>query len=233
MKRLCSICARGGSQGVQGKNLRPLLGKPLLLHSLEQAHKSGLFSAIAVSSDDEGILEEARKFGVDVIVSRPESMATSTAAKVPAIQHCAKTSELILGVEFDTFVDLDATSPLRQVEDIQGAVHLLEEQGADNVLTGSPARRSPYFNLVERQKNGLTQLVKPGHQVVRRQDAPDCFDLNASIYVWKRSALLSSDISIFHDKTLLYEMPEERSWDIDSEFDWRIVSMLAAERGRL
>lgn len=226
MKRLCTICARGGSKGVKGKNVRLLLGKPLIAHSIEQARASGLFEAIAVSSDSDIILEISREWGADYLIKRPDELATDQAAKLPAIRHCAAEVERQKGYSFDVIVDLDATSPLRSVEDIHKAVALLEESGAGNVITAMPSRRSPYFNLVELNANGVVELSKPlKTAIVRRQDAPKCYDMNASIYVWKRQVLFSSD-TIFNDNTQLYVMLEEHSIDIDSELDFAFVEFL-------
>ena len=226
MKRLCTICARGGSKGVKGKNIRPLLGKPLIAHSIEQARESGLFSAIAVSSDSDNILQVAKEWGVDFTIKRPDELATDQAAKLPVIRHCVAEVERQLGGVFDTVVDLDATSPLRSIEDIRQAVALLEESGAGNVITGTPSRRSPYFNLVEVNDGGVVELSKPLKMaIVRRQDAPKCYDMNASIYVWQRDVLFSAG-TLFSADTRLYVMPEERSHDIDSELDFEIVRML-------
>lgn len=230
MKRLCTICARGGSKGVKGKNLRVLQGKPLIAHSILQALESKLFDAVAVSSDSEEILKTARQFGAHVLVRRPEEMATDTAPKVPVIYHCMAEAERMLGTTFEVLVDLDATSPLRSVEDIVGAVSLLEETGVSNVITGAPARRSPYFNLVELNPQGFIQLSKSlPVAIVRRQDSPRCFDMNASIYVWRRSAFVAEP-KIFYPDTRLFEMPEERSHDIDSELDFEIVRLLMEHR---
>ena len=128
MKRLCTICARGGSKGVPNKNLRPILGRPLLAHSIEQARASGLFAAIAVSSDSKDILAAARQYGADFLIERPADMASDTAPKLPAIRHCVSEAERLAGYRFDTIVDLDATSPLRLPQDIVNATALLEER---------------------------------------------------------------------------------------------------------
>lgn len=226
MKRLCTICARGGSKGIMGKNIRPLLGKPLIAHSIEQAMASGLFEAIAVSSDSDAILNVATKWGVEYIIRRPDELATDQAAKLPAIKHCVTEVEQRKGGRFEVIVDLDATSPLRSVEDIRRAVVLLEDSGKGNVITAMPSRRSPYFNLVEVTAAGVVQLSKPLKKpVVRRQDAPKCYDMNASIYAWLRQALFDGD-TVFSRETKLYVMPEERSIDIDSELDFRFVEFL-------
>lgn len=227
VKRLAVICARGGSKGVKGKNLRPLAGKPLIAHSVVQAKDSRLFDAVAVSSDDDAILAAGREWGADHVVERPAALATDTSPKVPAIRHCAEAVEKATGAMFDAVVDLDATAPLRTIEDIQGAVRLLEESGAANVVSGAPARRSPYFNLVELDDRGRVRLSKsPAGPVARRQDSPACFDLNASIYVWTREALFFGGDSALGDDTLLYVMPEERSIDIDTETDFCFVEFM-------
>jgi len=230
MKRLCSVCVRGGSKGVQNKNTRPLLGKPLLIHSLDQARESGLFDCIVVSSDSNEILQLAEEWGVDHAIERPEELATDFAAKLPVIQHCFQTAETLSGMTFDIAVDLDATSPLRNQADLKGVVDLLESNNtATNVITGTPARRSPYFNLIELDESGRVHLsVKRQNidgTIVRRQDAPPCFDMNASIYAWYRDSLLKAR-NVIQSSTRLYVMPEERSVDIDSELDFRWVEFL-------
>jgi len=215
---------------VPGKNLRPLLGKPLIAYSIEQAKKTGLFATIAVSSDAQEILDVAKRYGANVIVRRPDEMATDTAAKLPAIRHCFESAERECRNIFPVFVDLDATSPLRLSEDIVGAVRLLETAHASNVITGSAARHSPYFNLVELDDRGVPHPCKEAKApLVRRQEAPRCFDMNASIYVWRREPFLAAP-SVFYDDTRLFEMPGERSVDIDSQLDWDIVQMLMARR---
>ncbi|MCM3590178.1 acylneuraminate cytidylyltransferase family protein [Brevibacillus borstelensis] len=230
MRRICTICARGGSKGVKNKNVRPLLGKPLLAFSIRQAKLSGLFNYVAVSSDSKEILEIASFYGADILVERPADLATDESAKKPAIEHCVKQAENITQVAFDTMVDIDATSPLRLVEDLQGAVRFFEEGNGSNLITAMPARRSPYFNLVELNEKGFVQLSKELLQpVVRRQDAPKCFDMNASIYIWNREAFWEKS-AIINDDTLLFEMPEDRSIDIDSELDFKIVEMLMNEK---
>ncbi|MBI4432078.1 MAG: acylneuraminate cytidylyltransferase family protein [Candidatus Omnitrophica bacterium] len=231
MKRLCVICARGGSKGVKNKNIRPLAGKPLIAHTISQAKASGLFTAIAVTSDSAAILEAGRKWGADFLIRRPAKLATDHAPKLPAIRHCVSAVEKSTGFIFETVCDLDPTSPLRHVDDILKAVSLLEKSDAANVITGAASRRSPYFNLVELGKNGAPKLSKPpAAPVLRRQDSPRCYDMNASIYVWNRKNLFRED-PLFNKATRFYEMPPERSLDIDSELDFEIVGFLMTRKG--
>ncbi|MBR0780572.1 acylneuraminate cytidylyltransferase family protein [Bradyrhizobium iriomotense] len=230
MSLLCTICARGGSKGVVGKNARDLLGKPVLAWSIAQARETGLFDAIAFSSDSDALLEAAMKAGADIAVKRPDEMATDTAPKLPAIRHCLEQAIAQTGTTPEIFVDLDVTSPLRLASDITGAVALLRESGARNVITGAPARRSPYFNLVEQRTDGSVGLSKSADPpITRRQDAPRCFDMNASIYVWRVAPFLEQP-AVFYPDTRLFEMPEERSIDIDSDLDFALVELLLRQR---
>lgn len=229
MKRLCTICARGGSKGLPGKNVRPLLGKPLIQWTAEHAAASGLFETIAVSSDDDSILAAAMTGGATLLVKRPAALATDTVSKLPAITHAVEAAEKAAGAPFDIIVELDATSPLRIVQDIAGAVAMLESEGRTSVITGAPARRSPYFNLVETDDAGVASVSKQSAGIARRQDAPPAYDMNASIYVWKRDAFMRAP-SVFYPDTGIFVMPEERSHDIDSMLDFKIVEMLLKDR---
>ncbi|MDF2529663.1 MAG: flagellar modification protein [Gammaproteobacteria bacterium] len=226
MSKLCTICARGGSVGVKNKNIRVMAGKPLIAHSIAQAKQSELFDLVAVSSDSDEILRVAKEWGADFLIKRPDELANSAAAKIPAIQHAVKTVEDHFNKRFSVLVDLDATSPLRKVEDIKGAVEMLETAKANNIITAAPSRRSPYFTMVELDEHGVVRLCKPlDKAVVRRQDAPKTYDMNAAVYVWQHDSLFSSD-KLFNDKTFLFVMPEERSLDIDTELDFELVEYL-------
>ena len=226
MIRMASLCVRGGSKGVKGKNSLLLNGEPLLTHTLKQIFDSCLFDYVAVSSDDDNLLKIASDYGCKDIVIRPGVMATDNAPKLPVVRHCVEQIEKRYDTNMDICVDFDATSPLRNIEDIVSVVQLCEEKSVSNVITGMPSRRSPYFNMVELDNNSAPYLSKkPEKSVVRRQDSPKCYDMNASIYAWKRDVLFNNN-SIFLDNTRLYVMPEERSIDIDTPIDLKFVEYL-------
>jgi len=230
MTLICTICARGGSKGVSGKNTRMIAGKPLTSWTVEPALATGVFDFIAVSSDSAAILTAARDAGADHTIVRPAALATDHAGKIPAIAHALRAAEAAYGQKANTFVDLDATSPLRDISDITGAIDLLHTTGAPNVITGMTSRHSPYFNMVERKANGAVHISKPlPSMVLRRQDSPACFDMNGSVYVWDRDRFLD-DPQVFYSDTQLFEMPEERSVDIDSPLDFKIVEMLLSQK---
>jgi len=227
---LCTICARGGSKGVKNKNIKELNGKPLIAYTIDQAKASGLFAYIVISTDSDDIANVAKQYGAEVFFKRSEEMASDTAGKLDVIKDAFKRSEEYYNKTFDCLVDLDATAPLRSVDDIINSFNQFKENNNDNLITAMPSRRSPYFNLVEQDKDGKVYLSKKlATAVVRRQDAPKSYDMNASIYIWKRDVILNEN-SIFLEKTGLYVMPEERSIDIDNELDFKFVEFLMEKK---
>jgi CMP-N-acetylneuraminic acid synthetase len=225
MTTICSICARGGSVGVPRKNIRPLMGIPLIAHTIRQALEAPSIDRVFVSTDDAEIADVARHWGAEVPFLRPAELATSTAGKLPVIQHLAE-HVAASGIAFSRLIDLDPTSPLRTVADIEAALALLDD-ATDAVITAYPSDKNPYFNMVEYRPDGTVGLVKAlDRAVLSRQSAPRVYSMNASIYVWHRDTL---DKGLWNGRTRLYEMPRERSVDIDSELDFRLVEMLMAE----
>ncbi len=222
---LCTVCMRGGSKGVSSKNLRNLHGKPLMAFTIDQALQSGLFEHVVVSTDSDEIAETAKTYGAEAWFLRPPELATDEAPKLPVIRHAFLEAEKYYGHEFEILVDLDATSPLRSVDDINGAYDQLIAEDADMLITVSPCRKNPYFNMVEIVDGRVRKVKELKPPPTRRQDAPAVYDMNASIYIWQRRALLNLD-TLFTDKTSLYVMPEERSVDIDTDLDWKFVEFI-------
>ena len=144
--------------------------------------------------------------------------------KLPVIIDAVKKSEKYYNKIFDTVIDLDITSPLRSLSDVKNAYALFKSNNSDNLFTVMKSRHNPYFNMVEKKKKNI-KLVKSKKQILRRQDTPVTYDLNASIYIWKKKVLFDT-ISLFNKSTSIYEMPYERSIDIDSKTDLKIVKSL-------
>jgi CMP-N,N'-diacetyllegionaminic acid synthase len=227
---LCTICARGGSKGVKNKNIKKIQGKPLIAYTIEQAIESQLFDHIVVSTDSDDIAKIAEQYGAEVFFKRSAMMASDTAGKLDVIKDAFKRSEDYYNKTYDYLIDLDATAPLRSVNDIINSFNQLKENNNDNLITAMPSRRSPYFNLVEVNKEGKVYLSKTlDDKVVRRQDAPLSYDMNASIYIWKRATILNES-NIFLEKTGLYVMPEERSIDIDNPLDFEFVEFILGRK---
>lgn len=226
---LCTICARGGSKGVKNKNIKELYGKPLIAYTIEQAKASKLFEHIVISTDSDNIARIAQEYGAEVFFKRSSVMASDTAGKLEVIKDAFVRSEKHYNTKFDYLIDLDATAPLRNVDDIINSFNQFIDNNNDNLITAMPSRRSPYFNLIECNKEGKVYLSKTlDNTILRRQDAPKSYDMNASIYIWKRDIILNKK-SIFLENTGLYVMSEERSIDIDTELDYKFVEFLMKE----
>jgi CMP-N,N'-diacetyllegionaminic acid synthase len=226
MKTVATICARGGSAGVPGKNIRLLMGKPLIVYSIEQAFACPGIDAVYVSTDSPAIAEVARQAGAEVPFLRPAELATASAPKIPVIQHLIDGIES-RGVQVGRIVDLDPTSPLRETADVCACLELLDDK-TDIVITAYEAEKNPYFNMVEYQLDGNVGLVKrPATPVTGRQQAPKVYAMNASIYVWHRRSLSKG---LWDGRVKLYVMPRERSIDIDAPLDFKIVELLMQER---
>lgn len=227
---LCTICARGGSKGVKNKNIKELGGKPLIAYTIEQAKASKLFEHIVISTDSDVIANVAKAYGAEVFFKRSDEMASDTAGKLDVIRDAFMRSEAHYQKQYDYLVDLDATAPLRSVEDIINSFEQFKKDNNDNLITAMPSRRSPYFNLVEVGNDGKVKLSKKlDSAILRRQDAPKSYDMNASIYIWKREVILEEK-TLFLEKTGLYVMPEERSIDIDTELDFEFVEFLMRKK---
>lgn len=223
---LCTICARGGSKGVKNKNIRLLNGKPLIAYTIDQAQQSKLFDHVVISTDSDDIANKAKEYGAEVFFKRDEVMASDTAGKLEVIRDAFVRSEEYYGKKYDYLMDLDATAPIRKVEDIVKSFEYLKQNNFENLVTAVNARKSPYFNQLEIQKDGKISLSKkPKVPILSRQTSPKIYDMNASIYIWTRNGILNQK-EIVNDKTGLYVMDEISMYDIDTEVDFKIVQML-------
>ncbi|MEI8267481.1 MAG: acylneuraminate cytidylyltransferase family protein [Betaproteobacteria bacterium] len=232
MNITCVIGARGGSQGVPGKNIRPLLGKPLIAWSIEQALACPRIRRVVVSTDSPAIAEVARAHGAEVPFMRPAELATSTAGKWEVWQHALQACDAhYAGEPVDLFVDLDCTSPLREVDDISRAIAQFEASpGVDAVFSVCEARKNPYFNMLETEEDGRLRICKAlPKPLVRRQDAPQVLEHVASVYVLS-PAYLRRGTGLLSGRTQGYLMAPERSLDIDCEFDFELVEYLMRKR---
>lgn len=223
------IGVRKGSKGVPGKNFRPLLGKPLIDWSLEQLLAHPRVDAVVVSTDDPVIYEHAVAKGCLEMGLRPDELASDTAAKWHVWQHALGKAEELVG-KVDAFLDLDCTSPLREMSDIDGALNAFFDKRPDMIMSCTEARKNPYFNLVEPDPSGCLHVSKPlPGGVVARQQAPTVWEHAASTYVVDPDYLRRAK-GLFEGRVMPYLMPPERCLDIDTELDFKIVEFLMKER---
>jgi len=229
-KILCVIPARGGSKELPGKNIKKLLGKPLIAYSIEQAKNSKYIDRVIVSTDSHKIANISKKYHAELPFIRPRKLAGDNSSTIDVLLHAVDLMEKNKNCYFGILVLLHATSPLRTVEDIDRCIELLFKKKADNVISVTESHRNPYFNMIEISNVKKIKLVKRSN-FVTRQSAPRTYDINASIYVWKMD-IFKKIKKILLKNTQIYIMPKERSIDIDDNLDFRIAEMTLKDRNK-
>lgn len=230
MNILITICARGGSKGIPGKNIKLIAGKSLIAYSIDLANrlKAKLNVKVGLSTDDSEIKAVAATHGVSTDYVRPEFLATDVAGKIDTIRDLLLYEESLVDYKYDYVLDLDVTSPLRTLEDVEKALELMiDKPEAKNLFSVNNAARNPYFNMVEENTEGFYSLVKtnPDGSVMTRQSAPKVYDLNASFYWYRRSFFDSDSKSAITDKSLIYTM-DHICFDLDHPVDFLFMEFL-------
>ncbi|MGF1740826.1 acylneuraminate cytidylyltransferase family protein [Vibrio profundum] len=224
MKNYAFIFARGGSKGLPGKNIKPLAGKPLLQYSIETAKLCPSIERVFVSTDDDVIANVASASGA-IMIPRPDELASDTSPEWLSWRHAIEWATENYG-PFDGFVSLPTTSPLRSVEDVENAISQRECVGADICISTTPASRSPYFNMVKKNVGGFVELVNtPNGEVIRRQDAPEVFDITTVVYATTPTFVLR-EYGLFAGKVTSIEVPKERAVDIDDIYDFMLAEAI-------
>lgn len=216
---LAIIPARGGSKGVPRKNIRDVAGKPLIAWTIEEAKKSKYIDRIIVSTDDQKIADVAVQWGGEVPFLRPAELARDDSPGIAPVIHIITTS----GFTYDLVVLLQPTSPLRTVEDIDGAIALLLNRNANACVSVVEPDKSPYWMYSVDGAGHLVPLLEGDYNC--RQDIPPVYALNGAVYVAEVSWLLKNQ-GFVNDETLAYVMPKERSIDIDTETDLAISTII-------
>lgn len=233
MKVLFTICARAGSKGVKGKNVSMFCGKPLVYYTWkayclfkEQYGKKYADIDLAVNTDSEELVRQLDELGAEYIyIKREENLAGDVVSKMDVIKDTLKKTEEKNGKVYDTVMDLDLTSPFRTVKDVEGVLNaLLESADADISFSVTDSRRSPYFNMVCKKEDGFYHVVTPSG-FVSRQQVPVCYDMNASIYAYRREYLLNGTAR--DRKSAVWIMRDTAVLDIDSESDKELMEYLA------
>ena len=230
MEILCTICARGGSKGIPGKNIKDLNGKPLIGYTIKTAKNWNEFSEIVVSTDSDKIAKVAEEYGALVPFKRPKELANDKVSRIAAVKHACSFMENKLDKKYDFVIDLSVTSPFRKMEDIEGAFDLLKNNPeTNNVYTVCKTDKNPYFNMVEINDSGYAKLVKSSNdKITSRQGAPEVYEMNDSINIFRRDFLLNK-VSNQSKKTKAYIMSRERSIDIDNPLDFKFAEFLMKE----
>lgn len=222
---LITICARGGSKGIPNKNTKKLNGMPLLHYTLEIANKFALNhnAYIQLSTDSPEILKTASQFGYTTDYVRPEKLATDNAGKIDAIKDALEYSEKTNSKQYDYVLDLDVTSPLRTISDLENAFAQLKGNSkALNIFSVNKAARNPYFNMVEESQEGFVKVVKESRGFKSRQEVPLVYDMNASFYFFKRKFFEEGYKISTTPYSLAYVM-DHLCFDLDHPHDFEIM----------
>ncbi len=230
---LITICGRAGSKGFQNKNLKTFLDKPLVYYSLSPAFdfKNRITDAnvdIILNTDSIDLINLIKdKYPEVIILNRKPEHANDTSPKMEVFQDSLMEMEISKNIKYDYLIDLDITSPLRQIDDVFNAYELkLKRSDAGVVLTGCPSRRNPFFNLVKDDGDKIVKSIDLG-RFTARQEVPNTYDLNASIYVFEASFLRENKTGFIWDtKCVLSLMKDTGVLDIDSEEDFELMQLV-------
>lgn len=232
MNILVTLCGRGGSKGIPGKNIKLLNGIPLLAYSIKHAkefakNRSGV--DVVLSTDDSAIKSVAEQYELFSDYVRPDFLAGDSVGKIEVLQDVLKHEEKRRGKRYDLVLDLDITSPLRTQNDLnQGLETILADDEAYNLFSVSKPHKNPYFNVVEIKDDGYCKLVRPS-ETRSRQTAPKVFDMNASFYFYRRIFFEHSLKSAITERSLFYLM-DHICFDLDEPLDFDIMEYLLATK---
>jgi CMP-N,N'-diacetyllegionaminic acid synthase len=218
------ITARGGSKGIPGKNLIPIKGRPLISYTIEAALESKVLDRVIVTTDDEKIAEVSRQFGAETPFVRPANLSGDWAPSYPVVVHALQWMAENEGYFPDYMMLMQPTSPLRIAEDIRNAVALAKEKDADGVISVYEPKQHPHWMFELEEDGRFVDFDPHSRELSRRQSLSPQYMLNGSIYLIKRSVIMKQD-NFYTAQTYALVMPRERSFDIDSLHDARVVEM--------
>lgn len=230
MKILGIVPARGGSKGVPRKNIRPLCGKPLLQYTAESALAARHLSRVILSTDDTEIATIGQRCGLEVPFLRPVELARDDTPTLPVAQHAVRWMES-RGENFDAISLLQPTNPLRRPEDIDACIELLQQSGADAVVTvlPVPTEYNPHWVYFQDHEGLLHLSTGEINPIARRQDLPPAFHREGSVYVTRRDVVMKEN-SLYGRRLVGYVLDPKRSVNIDGPEDWERAERLIRSR---
>ena len=211
---LTVIPARGGSKGLPRKNILPLADKPLILWTIEKANKSKYIDRCIISTDDQEIADIAKYGGGDVPFIRPKELALDNTPTSEVLLHALKT----INEKYDILLVLQPTTPLRSLEDIDGALETFVARNASSLVSVCESTQPPEWSVIIDKDNFFGNSAKLLMKEKRRQDYKKTYDLNGSIFLSNVNTYKKTK-SFYSQEAVAYIIPKERSIDIDDKFD--------------
>jgi len=224
MKSLAIIPARSGSKGLKDKNIIDLCGKPMLAYTIEAALVSGEFDEVMVSTDSQFYADIAIQHGASVPFLRDPVFSTDNADSWDVVKVVLKKYQSI-GKQYDYVTLLQPTSPLRIADDIIKAFSVLREKDANFVIGVCEVDHSPLWSNVLADDHSLENFINDEVKELRRQDLPQYYRVNGSIYIARVGSLLQNR-DIYKEKSFAVVIPKERSIDVDDYMDLKIAETI-------
>ena len=220
------IPARGGSKGLPRKNIKPLLGKPLIAWTIEQALASKYLDRVVVSTDDKEIAEVSKKYGAEFPFIRPKQLATDEAKGIDVVLHTINWfRENDKQKQYDLIMLLQPTSPLRAKEDIDKAIEFLFLKEAKAIVSVCEVDHHPLWANTLPEDGCMKDFIRKEIINKNRQELPVVYRLNGAIYL-AYCNYIKEQKNFFGEKTFAYIMPKNRSVDIDNEIDFKLTEIL-------
>jgi len=229
LKILGLITARGNSKGIPKKNIAPAAGRPLIAWTIEAARWARSIDRVVVSTDDPEIAAVSRQWGAEVPFSRPDELARDDSPHIPVVIHAVEWLMKEEGYHPDYVMLLQPTSPLRESQDIDAAVALAVEKGADAVVSGFEAPAHPYIIKRIDAQGRLADYVDCPEGYLPRQALPPAYALNGAVFLVRRQVLLDEQ-TLYPANTLAYIMPPERSLDVDTPWDLHLADLILRDK---
>lgn len=228
MKALFLIPARGGSKGIPGKNIKPLNGKPLICYAIDAAREvANSDEDICISTDDEGIANVVREYGLEIPFMRPDELARDNSGTYEVIMHALDYYKS-QGREYEVVVLLQPTSPMRSAKHVAEAMDLYTPD-CDMVVSVCQARSNPYYVMFNENADGYLQNIMEG-KFTRRQDCPQVWEYNGAVYVMNVNSLKEKSLAQF-TKRKKYVMSAQDSIDLDTPEDWDYAEFIMSRKG--
>lgn len=231
MRILFTICGRAGSKGIKNKNLKEFLGYPLPFYTISVIDlfikKNKQYDCdIVLNTDSADLINLFRnELMIPIhIVERESKLGKDNTPKIHVIQNSYTVLKERLKDDYDIVVDLDITSPLRTLKDLETLVDKKLNSDADVVFSVTDSRRNPYFNMVMKTEKGYERVIKSNFNA--RQEAPEIFDMNASMYAYSPE-FLESGKGIFEGRCDVIKMMDTAVLDIDHENDFELMEVIA------
>jgi len=226
------IPARGGSKGLPKKNIKPIAGKPLIAWSVEAATKAAALIGncdVLISTDSQEIAGVAKQYGAQVPFLRPAELANDTAASIDVMLHALDYMEKT-GKQYKYLAMIEPTSPQRDEHDLVNALYQLKNTNDAESIVGVCKTESchPLF-LTKLNKGFLDPYENKTYKVYRRQEIDEVYFFEGSMYISKVESLKKRK-SFYHEKTLGFEMPKWKSFEIDDITDFLIIEQLLKAR---